>query len=537
MSTSLSADSKIPQESIGFRFTKDVSPVVTAAISHWFSIMHNWAVRLEQLPVNWDLCASVISPQPHQFQLQRAISPNNRPVYLLSSATSSPKPAFWSIALFSATTILYLHRATDLTNLHKCARRLLQLGIPFRTVISRQPGSPPLLVMRYVHNQLLRIQSKAKDEPHECYFSYLRICERLLQTPIGRAARLCMGILGLLAYSTVRDEQILSGPVYADELVAIHGQQHFYDDSLTENIGDMLIGAFYFGGAELALRLYWPHMHQWEKSRYECDQWLYDALTYVAQREKEPEDDDARMKTSKKWMSNLKQNNSIPDEMRTASEALASAFIDQHLLPSVHDDDNNKNQLVVVNTNNENHLVVVVTVAKSFCCHDDTVSRALTACMCVYINNEHRTAAIEPANDQQHMPVPTTPTSTYIHPEPMSRLLSIMIEAVISVPTSMDLDHDRLSCYIQPRPTPGPSTLCPHHHHHHDPKMTQILILSHLLSRHKRLPTRATLIIAAKTALTHWKHIIDTRLSIDAADMEFWVIGMPLPACVRVTSH
>ncbi|KAF4574497.1 hypothetical protein EYR36_005838 [Pleurotus pulmonarius] len=265
MSTSLPVDSKIPQESIGFRFAKDVSPVVTAAISHWFSIMHNWAVLLEQLP-----------------------------------------PAFWSIALFSATAILYLHRATDLTNLHECARRLLQLGIPFWTVISRQPGSPSLLAKPYVHNQLLHIQSKAKDKPRECYFSYLRIRERLLQPPIGHAARLRAGILGLLARST----------------------QHFYDNSLTENIGDMLVGAFYFGGAESALCSYWPHVHQWGKSRYGCDQWLYDALTYVAQREKELEDDNARMKTSKKWTSNLKQNNSIPNEIRTASEALASAFID-----------------------------------------------------------------------------------------------------------------------------------------------------------------------------------------------------------------
>ncbi|KAL4258173.1 hypothetical protein AB1N83_014368 [Pleurotus pulmonarius] len=331
-SPSLPVDSKIPQESIGFRFAKDVSPVVTAAIGHWFSIMRNRAVLLQQLPVNWDLRPSMISPQPHRFQLQRAISPNNSPVYLLSSAVSSPKPAFWSIALFSATAVLYLHRATDLTNLHECARRLLQLGIPFRTVISRQPGSPPLLAKPYVHNQLLRIQSKAKDEPRECYFSYLRIRERLLQTPIGRAARLRAGILGLLARSTVRDERILSGPVYADELVAIHGQRHFYDDSLTENIGDMLVGAFYFGGAESALRSYWPRAHQWEKSRYGCDQWLYDALTYVAMREKELEDDSARMKTSKKWTSNLKQNNSISDEIRAASEALASTFIDQHLV-------------------------------------------------------------------------------------------------------------------------------------------------------------------------------------------------------------
>ncbi|KAF4565767.1 hypothetical protein EYR36_002345 [Pleurotus pulmonarius] len=484
-SPSLPVDSKIPQESIGFRFAKDVSPVVTAAIGHWFSIMRNRAVLLQQLPVNWDLRPSMISPQPHRFQLQPAISPNNSPVYLLSSAVSSPKPAFWSIALFSATAVLYLHRATDLTNLHECARRLLQLGIPFRTVISRQPGSPPLLAKPYVHNQLLRIQSKAKDEPRECYFSYLRIRERLLQTPIGRAARLRAGILGLLARSTVRDERILSGPVYADELVAIHGQRHFYDDSLTENIGDMLVGAFYFGGAESALRSYWPRAHQWEKSRYGCDQWLYDALTYVAMREKELEDDSARMKTSKKWTSNLKQNNSISDEIRAASEALASTFIDQHLLPSV----------------------------------------ALTACMCVYVNDEHHPAAIEPANDQQHMPASTTPTSTYIRPEPTSMLLSIMIEAVISVPTSTDLDHDRLSRYIRPRPAPGPSTLCPLHYHHCDFKMTQILILSHLLSRRKRLPARAALVIAAETALTQWKAIIDARLGFDAADVEFWVIA------------
>ncbi|KAF4574492.1 hypothetical protein EYR36_005837 [Pleurotus pulmonarius] len=108
-----------------------------------------------------------------------------------------------------------------------------------------------------------------------------------------------------------------------------------------------------------------------------------------------------------------------------------------------HDDDNNKNQLVVVDANNENCLVVVViTVTKSFCCHDDTVSRALTACMCVYVNNEHHPAAIEPANDQQHMPALMTPMSTYIRPEPMLRLLSIMIEAVISVPTLTDLDLD-----------------------------------------------------------------------------------------------
>ncbi|KAJ8694342.1 hypothetical protein PTI98_009266 [Pleurotus ostreatus] len=101
---------------------------------------------------------------------------------------------------------------------------------------------------------------------------------------------------------------------------------------LSDNVSDTLVGAFYFGGAETALRSYWPRPSQWDKSRYGGDQWNYDGITYVQRREEELEDDAARMKPSTKWVLTLKRKNSDGDVVCDASDNLASSFISHILL-------------------------------------------------------------------------------------------------------------------------------------------------------------------------------------------------------------
>ncbi|KDQ24180.1 hypothetical protein PLEOSDRAFT_1086465 [Pleurotus ostreatus PC15] len=335
--SALPPDSPIAQQSLGYRHDGRIASDVTAAAVDWHNTLINPAVQLSRLPSRWDLHPSSPLVTKHSgFTLRKAWSPNSCPIYLLGSPPDSLKPAFWSLALFNATAVLYVYRTSTSSDLVSCARELLQAGIPFRTVIKREPGSPPLLAKPDVGNPLLQIRSQAKEEPRQCYYSYVRIRDGLLKTPVGRAARLRAGILGLLALRVVPDEDVFSGPVYADQLVAIDGSAHYFDDSLSDNVSDTLVGAFYFGGAETALRSYWPRPSQWDKSRYGGDQWNYDGITYVQRREEELEDDAARMKPSTKWVSTLKRKNSDGDVVRDASDNLASSFISHILSPPHH---------------------------------------------------------------------------------------------------------------------------------------------------------------------------------------------------------
>ncbi|KZS96588.1 hypothetical protein SISNIDRAFT_483144 [Sistotremastrum niveocremeum HHB9708] len=188
--------------------------------------------------------------------------------YKLSwSAVSQP---LWELFLFRPTDVVHLYRSR-FPNVIVAAWHLLEIGIPFSTMLPRRqgiqpPNTPtlrPFWCLPTYHEPILFVQHMS-DFTASHYTSYERQCNFVLSRPGARSALLEGGILNRIARDYVSFQLALDGPstdasVFGGCAWGFHarGPQDFiptfmFDDRLSPDVRDVLLGRY-------IVRRYIPH--------------------------------------------------------------------------------------------------------------------------------------------------------------------------------------------------------------------------------------------------------------------------------------
>jgi hypothetical protein len=185
-----------------------------------------------------------------EFDHSRDTENANKHCYLLSLSSDTS----WSLGFISASDLLYACRL-PLDNAVDIASRLLQIGIPFRTLarLPRNWEQPKIGTYKDLLNlpTQMEIPYRGKDYSFGAtdYALYERQRQMLVSQRHVRASCLVGGIVWRLGRDLFREEEVLSGPT---ETVTVFGEGVFYrdvargdlwcDDALTVHEMDLICG-------------------------------------------------------------------------------------------------------------------------------------------------------------------------------------------------------------------------------------------------------------------------------------------------------
>jgi hypothetical protein len=235
------------------------------------------------LPAAWDISRHLrTSPELvcdlSCVRVQRVIMfGNGSTLYILRPSRGSSDTSPWFIATPSATVVLLVYRK-GWTTMVEIGRGLLEMGIPFRTVVERICSEPR------AERKLTKNTSSLGVKPYrfeglqaEDFAHYEECCRKVLESSSGRAIRLRGGIVGRIASEVVPDLDVLDGPTFCDELVGHHGELEFRDDRVVEMELDIVCGVYSVnataGGSVKTHSSLWPKQSTWEKCGLAGDHW------------------------------------------------------------------------------------------------------------------------------------------------------------------------------------------------------------------------------------------------------------------------
>ena len=303
---------------------------------------HNVALRAEtsyvDLPRAWDISRVAhlsLFCDMQLIDLKRVsnATDENRELYILRPPKGSRDPSSWFVATTSASAVLLVFR-NQWRTMFEIGAGLLQLGIPFRTVVEREREHQPV-------KKALRSKTKGLgSRPHgflptqEDLIAYESARDDILRSGYGRSIRLLGGIVGRLAAEVVPDYEILDGPNLVDvEVVGRHGNSDFVDDAVGDEQLDIVSGVYLVKSTSISRNkqeshLSWfPKHGTWLASGLAGDQWLPLAEEWYQSRLSAFNKGTFKLETGTDWKSSLRRSRPSTEGIRVGSERLAAEFI------------------------------------------------------------------------------------------------------------------------------------------------------------------------------------------------------------------
>jgi hypothetical protein len=302
---------------------------------------HNIALQTEasyvNLPRAWDISRvghSSLTCDMRVIELKRVSNAiDERELYILRPPKGSRDPSPWFVATTSASAVLLVYRS-NWTTMFEIGRGLLELGIPFRTVVEREREHQPV-------KRALRSKTKGLgSRPHgfsptrEDLIAYESARDDILRSGYGRSMRLLGGIVGRLAAETVPEYDVLDGPNLVDvEVVGRHGSIDFVDDAVGDEQLDIVSGVYYVKSTSNShnkqeSHLSWfPKHGTWLASGLAGDQWLPLAEEWYQSRLSAFDKGAFKLETGTAWKSSIRRSRPSTEGICTGSERLAAEFI------------------------------------------------------------------------------------------------------------------------------------------------------------------------------------------------------------------
>lgn len=307
-----------------------------AIVDFWNTAL-NRSLKLADLPMGWDI--SPTAPEESRLVLNRSIvacerafgKKDGNDMYILQPGALSKHQSEWFVATPDATTVLLVYRSGWQT-MFEIARGLLDLGIPFRTVIKMRKSQFQQRPSSFDSQGLGYRPNDFAPKPID-YLEYTEMRDEVLKSYVGRAIRMAGGLVGRIAAEIVPDVDVFAGPVYKDEVVADSvGDFCFVDDCLEDERLDVVCGVFrvqlnHQNQHAHSKSSFWPQHSTWLQSGLAGDQWTPRAEEFYRQRLKDFEDGRFNIFSSREWKTKHKMDVKALTSVRTTSRELASSFV------------------------------------------------------------------------------------------------------------------------------------------------------------------------------------------------------------------
>jgi hypothetical protein len=303
---------------------------------------YNTALREEttyvDLPCAWDISrvanlSLFCDMQLINLQCVSNAIDEKKKLYILRPPKGSRDPSSWFVATTSATAVLLVYRS-EWKTMFEIGRGLLELGIPFRTVVEWKRDRQPV-------KKALRSKTKGLgSRPHgfsptrEDLIAYQSARDDILRSGYGRSIRLLGGIMGRLAAEVVPDYDILDGPNLVDvEVVGRDGNSEFVDDAVGDEQLDIVSGVYFVKSTSISHNMQQSHLSwfpkhgTWLASGLAGDQWLPFAEEWYQSRLSAFNTGTFKLETGTYWKSSLRRRRVSTEAIREASERLAAGFI------------------------------------------------------------------------------------------------------------------------------------------------------------------------------------------------------------------
>lgn len=313
------------------------SPTVKTSIVDFHNIALGAGTSYVDLPRAWDISRvghSSLSCNMQDIDLKRVSNAiDERELYILRPPKGSRDRSSWFIATTSASAVLLVYRS-EWRTMFEIGRGLLELGIPFRTVVEQERDHQPV-------KKALRSKAKGLgSRPHrfsptrEDLIAYESARDDILRSGYGRSIRLLGGIVGRLAAEVVPDYEILDGPNLVDvEVVGRHGNTDFVDDAVGDEQLDIVSGVYLVKSTSIShnqqeSHLSWfPKRGTWLASGLAGDQWLPLAEEWYQRRLSAFNEGTFKLETGTGWKSSIKRSRPSTEGICVGSERLAAEFI------------------------------------------------------------------------------------------------------------------------------------------------------------------------------------------------------------------
>jgi len=303
---------------------------------------YNTALRAESsyadLPSAWDISRVANSSLFCNKRLidlkcvSNAID-ENRKLYILRPPQGSQDPSSWFVATTSASAVLLVYRS-EWRTMFEIGRGLLELGIPFRTVVQREREHQP--VKKALKSKIKGLGSRPHgfSPTQEDLIAYESARDDILRSGYGRSIRLLGGIVGRLAAEVVPDYDILDGPNLVDvEVVGRDGNSDFVDDAVGNEQLDVVSGVYFVKSTSIShnkqeSHLSWfPKHGTWLSSGLAGDQWLPLAEEWYQSRLSAFNEGKFQLQTGTYWKQSLRRRRASTEGILAGSERLAAEFL------------------------------------------------------------------------------------------------------------------------------------------------------------------------------------------------------------------
>jgi len=314
----------------------DVShpPSVETSIVDFYNTVLGSQTSYTHLPAVWDISkyrqvALHCNMPCIRLQHVQSTSHNEPELYILQPPAGSPDPSPWFVATRSATAVLLVYHSTW-TTMHEIVRGLLELSIPFRTVIERD--HQPVRELLSSKTKGLGSRPKCFQLTQEDFSAYETARDDILRSSYGHSIRLLGGIVGRLAAEVVPDHDVLDGPsLVRVEVVGRHGPKEFVDDAVGNEQLDIVSRVYLVDAGTYnntaSHSSWWLKHHTWGVLGLASDQWLPAAEEWYQKRLSNIRDDELKLQNAMEWKQNLKLWRPQTSAVLAGSKRFAAEFI------------------------------------------------------------------------------------------------------------------------------------------------------------------------------------------------------------------
>ncbi|CAA7271223.1 unnamed protein product [Cyclocybe aegerita] len=282
------------------------------------------------LPDSWDIARSLkIKFFSVQLQRVKCHLPDFKEIFILRPAGRSKATSSWFVAIPEATVVLLVYRSGWAT-MREIAQGLLGLGVRFYTVLEAKKKPEEERSWEMIP---LGLGSRPNDfhPSQEDYLSYLAARDQVLRSRYGRAIRLAGGIAGRIATEVVPDVEVLDGPIVGDALIGSHGDSFFVDDTVGEDVLDIVSGVYYVqkaqGSGRPSQQSWWPKQNSWQRMGFSEVQWQPDAEAFYQKRQTALRNGEYTLRKATDWREKFKYDRKFTARLHEGSEALAREFL------------------------------------------------------------------------------------------------------------------------------------------------------------------------------------------------------------------
>ncbi|TFK60183.1 hypothetical protein BDN72DRAFT_905191 [Pluteus cervinus] len=277
----------------------------------------------------WDFHSSVDFRKHNLVVLKGKTLEGNKPLWIITRDKNNLNTDGWSIATTSATAVLLAFRRCS--SVFDIARLFLDRGIPFFTVMAERHRQVRGIRGWYRKPGFIGRRPSIQEATAGDYILYTNARDKILQSAIGRAARLRAGIVGRIARETVPDVRVLDGPAIGDCVVGRYNNFDLIDDGITDAQLDIICGMFEGlkgAGSHPAHESFWPRQSVWSQTiGVAGDEWLPLAEIWYQEIAQTFADGKYPLLNSRTWKIGHKGDNSKNTAIVRGSETLASDFL------------------------------------------------------------------------------------------------------------------------------------------------------------------------------------------------------------------